>query len=71
MTALFKIVDSSELKDDWRACAHIKVDGLPLHLHKELEQINLQRKRLKEQLERLDAQAALIEAQRQGQCPTP
>lgn len=65
--ARFAIVDSKDLDPhDLRAAHYIKVEGLPLHLYKELEQINLQRKRLKRQLEQLDAQAALIEAQRKG-----
>jgi hypothetical protein len=58
-------VVSEEPKTDLRTPpSYVDVDGLPLDLHRELEKINLRRKRLLEELERLDREAAHIESQR-------
>lgn len=65
--AKFVVVDSGEIDpEDLRAARYVDVDGLSLVLHRELEKINLRRKRLREELTLLDAEAARIEAQRKG-----
>jgi hypothetical protein len=48
------IIQASDLGNDWRAEAHIRVDGLPLLVHRRLLQIRKAREQYMEQIRKWD-----------------
>ncbi len=61
------MVKASELSNDWRPEAHIRVEGLLLFQYRRLQQIRVAREKYKKQIEKWDEEEREILAQRKDE----